>query len=82
MAGGDRGVARRYAELSHLRAACLGFLPGTAPSWENHRLPGTTSFVVELPAGAVGPLGVARHLRALSAMEHAQRAGSRTSCRP
>jgi murein peptide amidase A len=82
MAGGDRGVARRYAELSHLRPTCLGFLPGTAPSWENHRLPGTTSFVVELPAGAVGALGVARHLRAVGAMEHARRAGSRTSCRP
>ncbi len=31
MAGGDRGVARRYAQLAHLRATCLPFLPGTAP---------------------------------------------------
>ena len=29
MAGGDRGVARRYAQLSGLAATCLGFLPGT-----------------------------------------------------
>ena len=82
MAGGDRGVARRYAQLAGLPAACLAFLPGTAPSWENHALPGTTSFVVELPAGLVGPAALARHLRAVSAMERGQRSGSNTSCSP
>jgi hypothetical protein len=81
MAGGDRGVARRYAQLSGLRATCLGFLPGTAPAWSNHLLPGTTAFVVELPAGPVGPAALGRHLRALRAMEAGQRSGSRTSCR-
>ena len=81
MAGGDRGVARRYAQLSHLRATCLAFLPGTAPGWQNHVLHGTTSFVVELPAGPVGPTGVSRHLRAVDAMERAERSGSPTSCR-
>jgi protein MpaA len=80
MAGGDRGVARRYAQLAHLRATCLAFLPGTAPGWENHVLHGTTSFVVELPAGPVGGLGVSRHLQAVAAMEHGRRAGSRTGC--
>ena len=80
MAGGDRGVARRYAQLAHLRATCLAFLPGTAPGWQNHVLRGTTSFVVELPAGPVGPAGVSRHLRAVAAMEHGERAGSRTAC--
>jgi protein MpaA len=80
MAGGDRGVARRYAQLAHLRATCLPFLPGTAPGWQNHVLGGTTSFVVELPAGPVGPTGVSRHVRAVAAMERGQRSGSRTSC--
>jgi murein peptide amidase A len=80
MAGGDRGVARRYAQLAHLRATCLPFLPGTAPGWQNHVLRGTTSFVVELPAGSVGPTGVSRHVRAVGAMERGQRSGSRTSC--
>lgn len=80
MAGGDRGVARRYAQLAHLRATCLPFLPGTATSWENHTFPGTTSFVVELPAGSVDPAALAGHLRAVRAMELAQRSGSRTSC--
>ncbi|MGI8715181.1 MAG: DUF2817 domain-containing protein [Solirubrobacteraceae bacterium] len=82
MAGGDRGVARRYGQLSHLRATCLPFLPGTAAGWENHVLRGTTSFVVELPPGPVGAIGVSRHLRAVAAMERGQRSGSRTSCTP
>jgi murein peptide amidase A len=81
MAGGDRGVARRYAQLSGLHATCLSFLPGTAPAWSNRLLPGTTAFVVELPAGPVGSAALARHLRAVRAMEAGQRSGSRTSCR-
>jgi protein MpaA len=82
MAGGDRGVARRYAELARLRATCLAFLPGTASAWSNHTLPGTTSFVVELPAGPVGPVALADHVGAVQAMERGQRSGSRTSCAP
>ncbi len=82
MAGGDRGVARRYAQLAHLRATCLPFLPGTASAWSNHTFPGTTSFVVELPAGAVGNAARAAHLRAVRALEHGQRSGSRASCAP
>ena len=80
MAGGDRGVARRYAELSGLRATCLPFLPGTATAWSNHGLPGTTAFVVELPAGPVSGGALAQHLNALRAMELGERSGSRTSC--
>jgi protein MpaA len=82
MAGGDRGVARSYAHVSGMRATCLPFLPGTAPGWSNHKLPGTTSFVVELPAGPVGPGARARHALAVQAMERGERTGSRTSCAP
>jgi murein peptide amidase A len=82
MAGGDRGVARRYAQLSGLRATCLPFLPGTATAWSNHSLAGTTAFVVELPSGAVSRLALARHLRALGAIEHGERSGSPASCAP
>jgi protein MpaA len=82
MAGGDNGVARRYAQLSGLRATCLGIVHGTAPAWSNHLLPGTAAFVVELPAGPVTPTALARHLRAVRAMEAGQRSGSRTSCAP
>lgn len=44
LAGADRGLARRYAELAGLRATCLPFLPGTASSWSNHTFRGTSSF--------------------------------------
>jgi murein peptide amidase A len=81
MAGGDRGVARRYAELAGLRATCLPFLPGTASGWSNHALAGTTSFVVELPAGPVRAGALARHLRALRGVELGERVGPRSSCR-
>lgn len=77
---GDHGVARRYAELSRMRATCLAFLPGTASDWSNHVLPGSTSFVVELPAGPVGHSALAHHLYALEEIERGQRSGSRTSC--
>jgi protein MpaA len=80
MPGGDRGVPRRYAQLAHLRATCLPFLPGTATGWSNHTFPGTTAFVVELPAGSVGAAALADHVRAVRAMELGQRSGSRTSC--
>ncbi|HUA74767.1 MAG TPA: DUF2817 domain-containing protein [Solirubrobacteraceae bacterium] len=82
MAGGDRGVARRYAQLSGLRATCLPFLPGTASAWSNHSFPGTTSFVVELPAGPVRGAALRRELRAVAGAERGERSGSRTSCAP
>jgi murein peptide amidase A len=82
MAGGDRGVARRYAQLSGLPARCLPFLPGTASAWSNHRLPGTTAFVVELPAGPVRGAALRRQLRAVAGAERGERSGSRTSCAP
>jgi protein MpaA len=81
MAGGDRGLARRYAELAGLRATCLPFLPGTASAFSNHLLRGTTSFVVELPAGPVSGAALRRHLRAVAGVEHGARDGSATSCR-
>jgi len=80
IAGGDRGIARRYAHLAGLPATCLPFLPGTATGWENHTFPGSTSFVVELPPGRVGRASLARHLRAISGLERGERVGSRSSC--
>ena len=80
LAGGDRGVARRYAQLADLKPTCLTFLAGVETAWSNHTLPGTTSFVVELPAGSVRSDALARHLRAIRAMELGQRSGSPTRC--
>ena len=80
MACGDRGVARRYAQLAGLEPTCLTFLSGTETAWSNHTLPGTTSFVVELPAGPVSAGALARHIRAVRAIELGQRSGSATRC--
>ncbi|MDX6668728.1 MAG: murein peptide amidase [Solirubrobacteraceae bacterium] len=80
MPGGDRGLARRYAEVAGLRPTCLTFLSGVETAWSDHTFPGTTSFVVELPAGQVGAGAVQRHLRAVRAMELGQRSGSPTHC--
>ncbi len=80
MAGGDRGVARLYARRAGLPATCLPFLPGTATGWSNHTFPGTTAFVVELPAGGVGPGALVRHEQAVHGAELGERTGSRSSC--
>jgi protein MpaA len=48
-------AARRYARLVHLPFRRLPWLAGTAPNWQNHGFPGTSSFVVELPLGSLSP---------------------------
>jgi murein peptide amidase A len=49
--GGSLQVERRFARVTGLPLRRLTRYPGSAASWQNHRLPGTTAFVVELPAG-------------------------------
>jgi protein MpaA len=44
-------VARRLARMAKIPFHLLPWPAGTAPNWQNHRLPGTSSFVVELPPG-------------------------------
>jgi len=44
-------TARRFARLAELPFRRLPWLAGTAPNWQNHNFPGTSSFVVELPRG-------------------------------
>ncbi len=82
MAGGDRGVARRYAQLSGLRATCLPFLPGTATGWSNHKLARHDRLRRRATRRAVGRAALHRHVRAVEAMERGERTGSRTSCAP
>jgi protein MpaA len=68
--GGDVRVERRFASLVRLPLRRLTRYPGSATSWENHTFPGTTSFVVELPAGqpSLGRVGVfTRAIRSLAA---------------
>ena len=61
-------VQRRYARLVGLPLVKLDPLPGTATRWQNHRRPGHTAFVVELPAGSLGPRAARRHARAVIAL--------------
>jgi protein MpaA len=57
--------ARRYARLAGLPFHRMPWLAGTAPNWQNHAFPGTSSFVVELPPGPASPPAVARHVAAI-----------------
>jgi protein MpaA len=66
--GGDPRVERRFARLSGLPLRRLARYPGSAASWQDQRLPRTTAFVVELPAGRPRPGAVARYARAIRAV--------------
>lgn len=48
--GGDPLVERRFAQLVGLPLVRLRRYPGSATSWQNHALPKSTAFVVELPS--------------------------------
>lgn len=62
--GGDPLVERRFAQLVGLPLVRLERYPGSASSWQNHALPGSTAFVVELPLTVNGAL-VKRAARAV-----------------
>ena len=47
-------AGRAFARLGRLPFRALPWPDGTAPNWQNHRFPGTSSFVVELPQGDLG----------------------------
>jgi protein MpaA len=51
--GPSVSAARRFGRLAKLPFRRLPWLAGTAPNWQNHRFPGTSSFVVELPPGSL-----------------------------
>ena len=45
-------AGRRFAKLAGIGFRLMRWEAGTAPNWQNHRFPGTASFVVELPRGS------------------------------
>ncbi len=63
--GGDLSIERRFARIAGLPLWRLPRYPGTVTSWENHHLPDTTAFVVELPAGSLSPAEAERCARAV-----------------
>jgi murein peptide amidase A len=65
--GGSVAAARRYARAAGLPFRRLRWPHGTAPRWQNRRLPGSASFVVELPPGRLSAAAVRRQARAVLA---------------
>jgi protein MpaA len=63
--GGSAPAARRYARLAGEPYRSIRWLHGTAPNWQNRRLPRAATFVVELPRGRLAPAAAARHARAV-----------------
>ncbi|HEX8054938.1 MAG TPA: DUF2817 domain-containing protein [Thermoleophilaceae bacterium] len=63
---GPAPIERHYMRLARFPGErCRGAgLFGTATSWQNHALPGTRAFVVELPAAGITARDAARHARA------------------
>ena len=51
--GQSVATARRFAALAHYPYRSIEWPYGTASNWQNHKFPGTASFVVELPPGPV-----------------------------
>jgi protein MpaA len=58
--GGSLAVERRFARRTGLPLARLTRYPGSVASWQNATVPGSTAFVVELPAGPASPTLSAR----------------------
>jgi protein MpaA len=58
-------TARRFARLAAYPYRSIRWPFGTASNWQNHRFPGTASFVVELPAGPVPAARIAVWVRAI-----------------
>jgi murein peptide amidase A len=67
--GGNPAIERRFAELTGLPLVGLPPHPGTATSWQNHALPKSTAFVVELPPRVPGGL-VRRAATAIATLIH------------
>jgi murein peptide amidase A len=71
--GGDVAVERDYARRTGLPLRSLPNYHGTAVSWENREVPGSTAFVVELRAG---PANAGLHARAVLALARRYRAAT------
>jgi protein MpaA len=65
--GGHRRIEKVFARVSGLPYHPMPQLAGSAISWQNNTLHGTTAFAAELPAGQPTPADVARYARAVLA---------------
>jgi protein MpaA len=65
---GNRAIERRFAAIAGLPLRPLTAYGGSATTWESARFPGTSPFVVELPAGSLSATSVQRFVRAVLAV--------------
>jgi protein MpaA len=63
--GGNPAVERGFARLAGLPTRRLVRYPGSAIGWQNHQLPRTTAFAVELPPGPVARRALTRYATAI-----------------
>jgi murein peptide amidase A len=63
--GPSSAAGRIYARAAGMRFYHRHWLAGTATNWQNHHLPGSAAFTVELPAGSLSPQQVRRQVRAV-----------------
>jgi N-acetylmuramoyl-L-alanine amidase len=80
--GADARLVRAYARRVGLPARTLPNYHGTATSWQNHSFPGTSAFVVELPAGPLSPASARRHAAAVLAAGRSQAVAAAASRPP
>jgi murein peptide amidase A len=65
--GGNRLIEKVFARVSGLPYHPMPQLAGSAISWQNNTLPGTTAFAAELPAGQPTTAQISRDVRAVLA---------------
>jgi len=85
LSGGSAALERDFAHLVGLPVTRLTRYPGSAAGWENHRFPGTTAFVVELPPGPLSHAATARYADAVlraAGMWDASPTARSAVCRP
>lgn len=66
--GRSTSASRMYARAAGMRFYHHPWLDGTATNWQNHHLPATASFTVELPAGSLTQQQVRAQVRAVLAV--------------
>ena len=66
--GPSTAAGRLHARAARMRFYRHHWLDGTASNWQNHHLPGSASFAVELPAGPLSQQQVRRQVRAVLAV--------------
>jgi protein MpaA len=63
--GGSIAIEQLFASSTGLPLVRLTRYPGSVVGWENHAFPGTTAFVVELPAGRLTAAATLRQAHAV-----------------